>query len=220
MATTQQSTAPEQRIVLYDVSWGTFEALLSNYTDNSVPRFAYDRGALEIVSPSTTHEETNRTLAFFVRVVASETGVDYRDTGSMTFKRAELQRGFEPDSSFYIQHESQVAGTRQIDLSVDPPPDLVIEIDVANTSLNKLPIFAALGVPEVWRYEDASDKVIILRLAGSTYRPSKMSEALPPVSDAVLTRFVRTSRTEKSSAWLRDVQSWLRGGRAAPAEPA
>lgn len=210
MAITQKSPPAEQRIILHNVSWETYETLLANYIDSSVPRFAYDRGVLEIVSPSTTHEETNRTLAYLVRVIASETGLDYRDVGSMTYKREELRRGFEPDSSFYIQHEPQVAGTRQIDLAVDPPPDLVIEIDVTSSLLNKLPIYAQMGVPEVWRYEETTDKVTILRLYGEAYRSSTASGALPPLSADVLTRSVRQSRSLKSSKWLRELQTWIR----------
>lgn len=210
MATTQKIAQAEQRIVLYDVSWETYETLLANYIDSSMPRLVYDRGVLEIVSPSTTHEEMNRTLAYLVRVIASETGLDYRDVGSMTYKREEFQRGFEPDSSFYIQHEPQVAGTRQIDLAVDPPPDLVIESDVASSSPNKLPIYTQLGVPEVWRYEETTDEVTILRLHGEAYRSSTDSGTLPPLSDDALTRLVRQSRTMKSGKWLRELRAWIR----------
>lgn len=117
----------------------------------------------------------------------------------MTFKREELQRGFEPDSSFYFQHEPQVAGSRQIDIATDPPPDLLIEIDVATSSLNTLPMYAQLGIPDVWRHEDATERAIILKLDEGTHQRSTMSIVLPPVSDDVLTRFVQASRTKQSS---------------------
>ncbi|MDP9356919.1 MAG: Uma2 family endonuclease, partial [Chloroflexota bacterium] len=106
---------PEQRILLRNVAWETYERLLADHLDSSAPRFAYDRGLLEIVRPSTEHETVNRTLALLVEVVAEELGIDVLNVGSMTFRRQDLQRGFEPGSSFYIQHESSVRGRTQID---------------------------------------------------------------------------------------------------------
>ena len=114
------SPPAEERIVLHDVSWETYERLLADHVDRSVPHFTYDRGELEIVSPSTEHEEDNRTLALLIEIIAMEWEIDIRNVGSMTFKRLDLQRGFEPDSSFYVQHEPLVRGKAQIDLEVDP----------------------------------------------------------------------------------------------------
>ncbi len=108
------------------------------------------------MSPSTEHEEYNRTIALLVEIFAVEAGLDVRNVGSMTFQREDLERGFEPDSCFYVQNETRVSGKTQIDLAVDPPPDLVIEVDITSPSLNKLPIHAQIGVPEVWRYDGRS----------------------------------------------------------------
>ncbi len=199
----------EQRIVLSNIAWETYERLLADHLDSSAPRFAYDRGLLEIVSPSTEHEERNRTLASLVEVVAEETTVDFRNVGSMTFKRRDLERGFEPDSCFYIQNEPRVSGRVQIDLASDPPPDLVIEIDIANSSLNKMPIYAEVGVPEVWR--DDGERIIILLLHRGEYRSVATSAALPILTGDVLTHFVAQSKTLKRTAWLRALRSWVRG---------
>ncbi len=204
---------PAQRVILGNVSWTTYESLLADHLDRSVPHFAYDRGVLEIVCPSTPHEEDNRTLALLVEVVAEELGIDLQNVGSMTFKREDLQRGFEPDSSFYIASEERVRGRTQIDLAADPPPDLVIEIDVSHPSLDKLPIYAEMGVPEVWRVGEG--RVTVLRLDDGGYAATDESGALPPLTAATLTRFLIESRDLPRTAWLRSLRAWVRS-RATP----
>lgn len=210
MATAQQSPPAEQSIILDNVSWDVYERLLENYLDSRTPRFAYDQGVLEIVSPSPTHEETNITLAMLVEMVAYELRLPLRSFGMTTYKREELRRGFEPDSSFYIQSNSQITGKQQIDLAVDPPPDLIIDIDFSRSSLNKLPIYARLGVPEVWRYERANDKVTILRLREGACRVAHESAALVPLTSDVITGFLIKSRTMDRFEWIDEVRAWVR----------
>ncbi len=132
----------EQRVALHNISWSTYERLLADNETNSAPRFTYDRGELEIMSPSPEHEKLNRRIAQLVLAVADELGVEVEDLGSTTFRREDLERGFEPDSCFYIQNEEKVRGTNCIDPAADPPPDLVIEIDITSPSFSKLPIYA------------------------------------------------------------------------------
>jgi Uma2 family endonuclease len=124
----------EQRVVLHNIGWDTYERLLANHENNSAPRLTYDRGELEIMSPSPEHEALNRSIALLVEFVASEMGIDVYDLGSTTFKREDLERGFEPDSCFYIENEERVRGKDRIDLTVDPPPDPVIEIGITSPS--------------------------------------------------------------------------------------
>lgn len=207
-AMTNSPSTGEQRILLSNIAWETYERLLADHLDSSAPRFAYDRGLLEIVSPSTEHETANRTLALLVEVVAEELDIDVLNVGSMTFRRQDLQRGFEPGSSFYIQHAASVRGRTQIDLLVDPPPDLVIEIDVTNPSLNKMPIYAQVGVPEVWR--DDGERIMILLLHQGEYRSVATSDALPILTSDVLTHFVVKSKTLKRTTWLRALREWVR----------
>ena len=128
MATTAPAT--DNKIALYDVSWETYERLVSDMSDRSSPRLTYDRGRLEIMSPTEEHEELNRSLAAVVEAVAEELEIDIRSLGSTTFRRQDLERGFEADSCFYVQSLSKLESTRKVDLELDPPPDLVIEIDV------------------------------------------------------------------------------------------
>ena len=143
---------PEARVILHNISWSLYEQLLAAHADKSSPRFVYDRGELEITVPSYEHEELNRLIDNCIAIIAMEWNVEYCDAGSTTFKREDLERGFEPDSCFYVQHADQIAGKKRLDLTVDPPPDLV-EVDITHPSLDKLSIFATVGVPEVWRYD-------------------------------------------------------------------
>jgi Uma2 family endonuclease len=206
----------EQRLLLRNMGWATYERLLADHLNSSLPHFTYDQGLLEILRPSTEREEDNRTLAMLVEVVAEERAIDVVNVGSMTFRREDLQRGFEPDSSFYIGNAERVSGKVQIDLTVDPPPDLVIEIDATHPSLDKLPIYAQMGVPEVWRL--VGERVIVLLLQTDAYVEAWQSAALPSLTGDILTRFVAQSRTLKRTAWLRAVRAWVRD--RAPGEPA
>src|SRR5215471_15084673 len=112
---------PEQRVILRGVSWDTYESLLSDHVGASAPRFTFDRGVLEIMSPSSDHEEYNRTLALLVEVLAEELRIDIRNLGSTTLKREDFERSFEADSSFYIQTAERMSGRSHVDPAVDPP---------------------------------------------------------------------------------------------------
>ncbi len=194
--------------VLRDVSWRTYECLLRDYIDRSAPRFTYDQGMLEIMSPSLQHEKYNRRLADLVKAVAEVWEIDAEDSGSTTFRSSQSNRGFEPNSSFYIQHLDDILGNRDIDLeNGDPPPDLVIEVEQSNSALQKLPIFASLSVPEVWRVSPEG-RVSILRLDEGSYAPLIESIALPGLDTAVLTRFLASSNSLTLIAWLREIRVW------------
>jgi Uma2 family endonuclease len=195
------------RIILRNVSWDTYERLLKDLEDSSSPRLTFDQGVLEIMSPHLDHEETNRTLASLIEMALEEMDLDFRNAGSTTFKRETLERGFEPDSCFHIQSVEQIRNKRRIDMEVDPPPDLLIEIDLTNDSLNKFPLYAALGVPEVWRYESALE---IWMLDQSRYRRCSTSAAIPILNDKLVSQFLESSLTTKRPAWLRQVRKKIR----------
>lgn len=199
---------PEERILLHDVTWETYEQLLANYEDRSGPRFNYDRGVLEIMSPSSEHEEINDVFKLLVNALAEEWAIEIRGFGSTTFRREDLAKGFEPDSCFYVRNVGGIRGVSRLDLAVHPPPDLVVEIDVTHPSLDKMPIYAAAGVPEVWRYEGRALR--ILRLEGGGYAEALASDAFPRLTAEVLARFVEESRTMTRLEWLRRVRAWAR----------
>ena len=201
-------SSPERLVILEGVTWDTYERLITEYGERCGTRFTYDEGVLQIMVVSSRHEEPNRTLALLVEVLAEEMDIDLRRLGSMTFKRKDLQKGFEPDSCFYIQHADAVSGREEIDLKVDPPPDLTIEIDITRESLNRFPIFAAVGIPEVWRFDGT--KVIFYQLESKRYVETPNSLAFPALNAEIATRFIEQSQTLKSTAWLRTVRGWAR----------
>ncbi|MBV7332338.1 Uma2 family endonuclease [Chloroflexi bacterium TSY] len=210
--TTRQSTfLPEsdvvQRVILHGISWNTYRQLLSEHTESSGTHFAFDQGTLEIMVLSAKHEALKHTLALLVDVLAEELDIDVYGLGSTTFNREDLSRGFEPDACFYIEHEALIRGRDEIDLAVDPAPDLVIEVDITSPSLDKYPIFAALGIAEVWRYDGQNMTISILE--NGTYVERLESRALPPVTGGVLKQFLHSSQQLKRTAWLRQVRKWI-----------
>ena len=198
----------EHRVILHNTSWETYERLLNERGDRRVPRLAYDRGELEIMSPSSEHESTAYFVAQFVAVLAEEMRVNAYGVGSTTYKRGDVGLGFEPDASFYIENEERVRGKPRIDLYVDPPPDLVVEVDITSPSLDKFPIYARLGVREVWRYDGARASIFVLE--GREYAEARESAALPSLTSDVLTRFIEASISLGSTDWLRRVREWAR----------
>ena len=192
-----------QPLLLEGVSWMTYTSLLADFGDYHSARLAYDHGRLEVIVPSFTHERHNRTLAALVEIVAGARGYDLERAGSTTFKREDMARGFEPDSCFYLQHAAQVRGKDRLDLRTDPPPDLVIEIDITHPSLDKLPIYEAIEVPEVWRY-DGQHLHIYRRLAGY-YTVVPTSVVLPGITSDCLAAWMETSQTLSYPAWLAQV---------------
>ena len=198
----------EQRTVLHNISWETYEHLLADHRDRSSPRFAYDRGVLEIMVVSSKHERPNRLISLLVELVAEEMELDLVNLGSTTFRREDLQRGFEPDTCFYVQNEERVRGKVEIDSDVDPPPDLVIEVDITSPSLDRFPIYARFGVPEVWRYD--GERVVVYDLRDTEYVEIANSLALPWFTSDILTRLVEQGLTMRRTSWARKVREWAR----------
>jgi Uma2 family endonuclease len=199
---------PERRVTLYGVRWETYEHLLTDLANCSVPRVTFDQGVLEIMSPTAEHEEYKHMLTLLVEVAAEEFRVNLRGLGSTTFKRPDLQKGFEPDSCFYIQSAPRIRGKRQIELSQDPPPDLLVEIDVTSSSINRFALFAEVGVPEVWRHDGS--RVHIFTLAGKEYVEVEKSVAFPLLTNEVITQFVEGGVELERLEWLRRVRDWVR----------
>lgn len=191
----------EERMLLTNVSWETYERLLGDYLDRSIPHFTYDRGLSEIASPLPEHGQINRAMSRIVDVFAEEVDLDVANLGSTTFKREDLERGFEPDTCFYTRNEASARGKTKLDLAVDPPPDLVIEVD-------RFPLYAKFGVPEIWRHDGR--RVSIFEMREGEYVEVSESAAFPALSGSVISRFVEESRTLGSLAWTRHVRGWAR----------
>lgn len=200
----------ERKVTLNGVSWETYQRLLAEHQDQNGTRFTYNEGTLEIMVLSADHEQPNRILALLVELVAGELGIEVCPLGSTTFQRSDLLKGFEPDSAFYIAHAAEIGG-RRVDPAIDPPPDLMIEVDVTRSSLGRFPVFAAFGVPELWRYDGT--RVAIFRLDRGRYVEAESSGALPPLTGALATRFLEDRRRLGSAEWLHRVQDWARAQR-------
>jgi Uma2 family endonuclease len=208
---------PEGRVTLRNVSWETYERLVEEDPSRSAPRFFYDRGVLEIVSPSFEHEQIARVIAALVEELAVELDVDVVSAGSTTFRREDTSRGFDPDACFYLsENAAKVRGKCRISLDAgDPPPDLVVEVDITSPSASKLPIYARLGVAEVWRHDGDRLTILGLQRDGEEegyYAEVPESAFLTParVTGEALTRFVEEGLTSGRPAWTRRVREWAR----------
>ncbi len=205
MATLQNP--PDPSVVLENVSWQTYENLLADLVDSSAPRLTYNRGVLTIMSPSAEHERLNRTLALLVEVVAEELSIEIENLGSTTFRREDLERGFEPDSCFYVRNADRIRGKRHLDLGVDPPPDLVIEIDITSSSIDKMPIYAQIGVPELWRYDGTTLQIACLE--GAAYGTSSSSAVFPLLTAETLSDFLTQSRRSTRLELIKAFRKWI-----------
>jgi len=139
-----------------DVSWGDYEDLLADLGESYSVRIFYDQGRMEIMAPASTHEEPKSVIHTLVTALRDEMDFDIESLGSTTLKKEMRAAGAEPDDCFYIQNAALVIGKEDLNLMHDPPPDLVVEIDWKSSSLYRFAIYAALGVPEIWRLADAS----------------------------------------------------------------
>lgn len=195
-----------QRLILQGISWDFYERLLDEFKGSNALHFAYNNGILEVEVPLLKHERPTEILRDLITNICIEKEIDLLNAGKTTFRQRMKAKGVEPDSCFYIQNEARVRGLLDLDLNVNPPPDLVIEVDVTSPSLDKLPIYAALGVPEVWLYK--GEKVEFLKLIGGKYREVKNSVALPMLSSEKATGFLQKGLQDSFLKWIKDVRNW------------
>ena len=194
----------QNHVIMHGISWRTFQQLLADRGERGGVLLASDRGTVELRRPSQEHEWIKTTLTQVVEAIAFARDLHYRNLSSTTFNREDLDRGFEPDACFYLDHADAVTPERQMDLISDPPPDLVIEVDITRSSMDKLPIYAALGVPEIWRYVDGA--VEIRRLRGGEYTVIDASEALPGIDAALISQFIDEARiAPNQTRWFKNV---------------
>jgi Uma2 family endonuclease len=200
----------EQRVILSNISWQTFEQLLKELGDNRATRLAYNEGLLEIMTPLGPHENNNRFIESLIGVIADELNLNLKKFGSLTMKREKKLKGAEPDSCYYLQNELLVRSKQEIDLDNDPPPDLVLEIDITSGSLDKKPIYAAIGVPELWRYDGNRLEVFVLEPLKRNYLSVSQSPTFPWMPLDVIHRFIRQSLVDGETATLRAFRAWVR----------
>ncbi|MBE9160945.1 MULTISPECIES: Uma2 family endonuclease [Microcoleaceae] len=204
---TAQTLAPPQQIVqLSGISWQTYENLLAEIGDRQI-RLTYNRGNLEIMVPSPEHERFKEVLGRFVEILAEELDVKIEPLGSTTFKRPELS-GAEPDKCFYIQNLSAIKGKKRIDMDRDPPPDLVVEIDITSRSENSLQVYADLGVPEVWIYNGT--RLRINRFENGEYVDCEISLAFPSLPILEIVRFLEQAETMDYLELIKAFRTWVK----------
>jgi Uma2 family endonuclease len=196
------------RVLLNNISWQTYQSLVKDFEQQPAIRLTYDRGLLEIRMPLDPHETYKKLLGRLVEALTEELEIEIRSLGSRTCDRSDLTQGLEPDQCYYIQNEPTVWNKDQIDLSQDPPPDLAIEIDITSSSINRLNIYANLGVPEVWRYDGQS--LSMYRLQARQYQVCDRSLAFPILSASDIENFLDIKKTTKENQLIRLFREWVR----------
>jgi Uma2 family endonuclease len=205
--TTTLTQSPD-RVLFKNISWQTYRSLVKDFEQQPAMRLTYDQGTLEIRMPLDPHETYKKLLGRLVEALTEELGIEIRSLGSRTCDREDLARGLEPDQCYYIQNEPLVWDKDQIDLTVDPPPDLAIEIDISSSSLDRFNIYIGLGVPEVWRYDGQT--LTIYHLENRQYLPCSHSTAFPLLAAVDIERFVELKKTTKENALVRLFREWVK----------
>jgi Uma2 family endonuclease len=195
-------------LVLPDVSWEDYQKVTTEMDAWPGIRLTYDRGRLEIMSTLAKHEKYKELLSDIARLISYETEIDLETLGSTTFSEDWLQRGAEPDTCFYVAHAAAIIGKDRIDLNLDPPPDIAVEVDVSSPSISKLSIYEEMRVPEVWLYDET--RLQILRLEESGYAEISHSLSFPLVTSEALTQALEQSKTKGQSQVLHAFRKWLK----------
>lgn len=199
----------EQRVLLDGISWTTYERLLKELNDRPI-HLTYDDGLLEIFMPGDEHERVKKIAGRLVEAYSDESGIDAEGLGSWTMKQKKLKKGLEPDECYYVANMKRVIGLkRKLDLRKDPPPDLAIEVDITSGSVAREPIYAALRVPEIWRY-DGERIGVLLRQPDGTYAPAPASAAFPAFPMEQVNQFLAIGLAEGKSAAVRALRAWVR----------
>lgn len=201
-------------LCIHGVTWDAFELALQAL-DGQRLRVTYDRGSLELMVLSYLHEQGKSRLRKMVDVLAEELDVEIESLGSTTCRRRESERGIEPDECWYIPHAVEMRGRRTLDFEVDPPPDLALEIEVSRTVIDRLSVYQALRVPEIWRSDGRSVRILVFDEEGQ-YREVEESGMLPGIRASELARFLAMANDEGELRMIREFRAWVietfRGG--------
>jgi Uma2 family endonuclease len=206
------------RVLLRHVSWATYQALLADVGDDPV-HLTYDDGYLEIEVPSDRHEQLKKAVGKLIEMALERDDVDFEPLGSTTWNAEAKLKGIEADECFYVQNEPNIRDQRPIVLGVHPPPDLAVEVDVSGSSIDKFGIYAALGIPEVWRLSEEGSVRILLRSPDGSYAPGSKSLAVPSLTPEVVEACLR--QLKPAGPWTysdlrRRFAAWLNAPDASP----
>lgn len=204
----QRSQPVVERMVLQNIAWDTFQALIQDLAAQPGKRLTYDNGVLEIWMPFPPHESYKRWLVRLIEIVTEELDLEIRSLSASTWSRKDLAKGVDADECYYIQNEAAIRGKMVIDLMVDPPPDLAIEVDITSLSLPRLPIYRALGVPEIWRFN--GERIVFLQWVAGEYQTTDRSAALPGVTVDAVQYLIEQARERGETSWAKTVRQWAR----------
>jgi Uma2 family endonuclease len=203
----QLKIQPGQQLLLEDVSWQQLESILAELGESRAARLSYSNGLLEIMVPLPEHEKAKEIIGDMVKILLEERQIAFEPLGSTTLKNERMTQAVEPDACFYIQNQAAVIGKHRLDMSVDPPPDLAIEIDL--TSRTQLENYQILGVPELWRYARRGLQINVLQ--AGRYVESDLSPTFPgiPIVELV-NRYVQQSQISGRTQAIQAFRSWVR----------
>jgi Uma2 family endonuclease len=207
---------PGTVLTLSDVCWEEYEELLEELDERPFYRLSYDNGRLEVMTVSPEHEIPAGLFPHLISVLAEECDLDFLSLRSSTLRKKKRGRGIDPDDCYYFKEFKQVSGKKRIDLSVDPPPDLALEIDVTHGSIRKFPIYAAVGVPELWRYRNG--KMKFYRLADDEYDEIANSDLFPFLAPDVVCEFLQKGEAEGTVAMVKEFRKWVRTNKSSSEE--
>ena len=209
-AVPQPVVSNREHVYLPGVSYATYDALVTELEGHRRLRITYYKGAMEIMSPSQNHERVKRLFGRMIESLTEVLDIAMMSMGSTTFKDELKECGLEPDECYYVQHEAAVRG-KTVKLGVDPSPDLVLEVDITTSVIDRLPIYAEFGFPELWQYVD--DEIVIRLLQpNGEYAIGKQSLALPMASVSRLVEQMMRCESMNETAWIREFREWVRGG--------
>jgi len=194
-------------VIFHDVGWDEYEHLLDQVGESRGLRISYIDGTLQVMSPSAKHESYVRFLEKLSAVISLRLRINILSFGSSTMKKQKARQGLEPDACFYVQSAPLIGNRMQLDFATDPPPDIAVEIDIHHGSISKLPIYAALGVPEIWHFD--GQQLTIHQLAQDAYIPVENSRALPLLTNRILTDFLTRLREEGEFQTILAFDEWL-----------
>jgi Uma2 family endonuclease len=196
------------RLVVNAVDWLGYLRFLRAFEERPGYRLTYDRGTLEIMNVTYGHERFSYFLGRMVDVLTEELGMPVAAGRTTTFKRRKKKRGLEPDNCYWIANEPRVRGKDRIDLRTDPPPDLALEVDVTNSSLDRMSIYAALGVPEVWRLQDTVLTFNVLT-GSQRYAVRPVSITFPGLASGEIARFLSLQGQIEENTLIRQFRAWV-----------
>ncbi|WP_414569954.1 Uma2 family endonuclease [Nostoc sp. CCY 9925] len=197
---------PGQRVLVQDVTWQELETILEELGEHRAARIAYDRGTLEIMAPLPEHEYDKEIISDLLKALLEELNTEFISLGSTTFKNQAMVQGIEPDQCFYIKNESKVRGKKRLDLTVDPPPDLALEIDI--TSRTHPNIYQALKVPELWRFERGKLQINILRDGHYVESQQSLNFPLFPLIE-VIPKYLEQSVISGRNVTIKAFRLWV-----------